>query len=163
MTTNAATKSRQRPTSAAKDEKSRTEIAANVTTTPATTATKPAKATQPPAAPAQPPVSPEAVYAGPAVQRGKSGEILAMRPAAYPEVISGDLRCLGCDTLKSARHFPFIGSKGSGKGRGVACRQCRDARKVANVDLKAAGKPEIPAPHATNLAEVTAKAAAVVA
>ncbi len=99
-----------------------------------------------------------AVHAGPHAHIDRAtGYILAIRPAAYPELIEGELRCLGaCGELRPAARFPFIASKGDGRGRFVECTACQAARLAENKTRKAAGK----APIARPLAEVAAPAEA---
>jgi hypothetical protein len=59
-----------------------------------------------------------------------------MRPAAYPEVISGHLRPLGCNALKSARHFPFIGSKDRAKIAGLPAAPGRPRQSTRSAAIR---------------------------
>jgi hypothetical protein len=98
-------------------------------------------------------LAPYAVHAGPPAWLDAQGHVLAMTPAAYPELTGEDgaeLRCLGtCGKMLPAGRFGYIGNKGDGKGRNVECRPDRNARRATKA----------PAPHAVIVAPAEPPAA----
>ena len=135
----------------------------------ATAALTPLKATVSPIKAPKTPIAPKpskkpatkptmAVFAGPAATLDAKGNVLPIRPAAYPEMINHPLNCFGCGETKPAPAFPFVTKKGAGQGRLLECSKCWVSRIANNKALKAAGKPTVPAPRATVTAPPNATA-----